>query len=604
MRPVFFWSRLLGVYALAFTLVFSPVASQLSYAQPPSDDSHHPLDPEAAEIARQVQKEAEEIADALKQALVENADELRAQGVEVEFGSTEIEYQDGEIVRNQQISLSVNAENCPGCLEEGVLGLIKKLPGAWKDQFKSKLAEKEVLESDVWSEERMDEVKLLREKLLDQMSELYEKYTEAEVATNFIEKGKVQVSEEGIGKANVTHINHIPTVRVVLSSNQVAYVFASDDDLERKIEEDSERYNHADYENHLLKQYIPRIQIDGGGSDGLSGRHVALIREYKGKVFEKTFLKKPAFLSQAYFNQTFNARYKTPTKGDVVMGHVSGGLQFAGSLALAGLVVYFDPDAGLNWQGAIWSLAFGTVVGSFHSTYRNVVNVGPKVWRTLKASTLGFTFAMIIKTTTGSSFDLLAMAGWITLGNVFFNVFWNSMVKDDWRRIPRLMDQHRLAQGAYKVYVPFLGDLEISRGGVREQLWYTIVFMFKYFDLLGKKVEVAGSEMHLAKFLFIASWPLAFVANATFAKAMGLPFADELIGELKEFAIQKPIRAIKWLREAPLRVEQSVWKVVTNPQGQLEVLKDGVRKKLIDTVYWDNPEKRAACEALLVPARS
>lgn len=314
---------------------------------------------------------------------------------------------------------------------------------AWADYLKSELEAHEKTNFEKVTETGEDLVDLLL-RYKDFYAESRRKI-DAEIAVvgkdhffqERLEKKLVKYTDADLGTLEFSNVDGDPVAKIVHPTSGVSFVIFDEDRVSRT--------------SRHFKQYIARQHFDAGSSrkDRRYFDEKGKKRKVKiGRDVIALSIKTAPENSEIQISgvevaprvhsvkQWWNATYKRPGKKDTIQGVVSGVAQFFSTWAIAEAVSWFLPgyipgEAPLMVAG--FTLAYGTLLGIWNSTYQNWRSRGPQWRRYMKEGSVSLSYYLGVSVITAAgsqaftlhdlSLDpsqLVAMADWVfaTLNNL------------------------------------------------------------------------------------------------------------------------------------------------------------------------------------------
>jgi hypothetical protein len=269
------------------------------------------------------------------------------------------------------------------------------------------------------------------------------------------EEGIVFVDPE-LGRMRFTLVDDRPVARVVHKASGVSFIFAE----KSLIKGDSQHLDYfmarQNFDSGRTKNH-DYIEQDGKVKKIREGRDSLLIWVEKDKEVAQEDVvhhvrHKPG--SKDWWKRWWKATYKKPEKYNVITGVTFGLIQLGTGYLVSGLTVgamyganmaseamgngSIFPDPGsFSVHLAGWlSLAFGTVIGTYNTTYTNLRGRGPAWRRMMKSASVSVAFAVTLRALSDAGFssinvlDLsMGILPWIALAQIAQNITANNYLK-------------------------------------------------------------------------------------------------------------------------------------------------------------------------------
>lgn len=374
----------------------------------------------------------------------------------------------------------------------------------------------------------------------DNLQKSFGKIDRVKFLTEILQKQLISVKDSELGHGEVTLIfldganksdptQGIPIFRISEKKTQKSFVYLP------KIE--------GLVESKHFKQFLARQHLDAGRSDGLSGRDVVIrfmddIQSKGSKdlynLFSYIVEPKPSLLTTeikkifgvnvpipfiAWGRDWWRGTVKGSDKSTALFGAVCGIVQ-------AGLTCI--PEAIGALQGhdfhvapVALSAAFGSTIGMFISTYKNIMNRGvSQLWRATKSGSIGalFTVLLVYFSDKGlSSFNVTTLAGVSFTIAAAVNIIVQQYAKTSWYNFARIRERLNITRGAFKFNVPLLGQVQWQKSAVDNQVMYAPPFTIKQLDLLE---AIESKDWGLGKILLVGSVPWVQAWNLSYLEKL------------------------------------------------------------------------------------
>ncbi len=316
-----------------------------------------------------------------------------------------------------------------------------------------------------------------------------------------INQDRTHIEDPLLGRAELNTIDGVRVVRVAHAPTELAVIFAESGPV-------SPASRH-------FKQVVARHHIDGGRRrrDGQTGRDLIVVWERGGNGVGEDIRPRPSPWSPAWYTDYWRATWKRPGQGDVILGLLSGAAQGLLALTLSGLKIWAGTSTSIIWFPIIFTMAFGSVIGVFASTYINWTIRGTQRSQWVKSGVVSVLFAYPVALAT---FGLAALLPWtlgglLLQGHIAMNVALNNLGKVAWQQYSKMGRDNR----RFNKTLP----LGINHASAVHQSLYLINWTFRLGDLMG---------VPLGKAAFILSIPLARTIVLRYAERQGFPEAAEI----------------------------------------------------------------------------
>lgn len=342
----------------------------------------------------------------------------------------------------------------------------------------------------IWDSESlqtMDEIKYLYERLRKKWDDLQAKNNmlDEEFRRKFIDRNGVYIHDPKVGQAELNTINGKPFVRIVHFKTELSFGLAP--------------HGSIDLNSEHFKKYVARQHIDAGKGrlDGEYGRDFIYITldnwDYNIDVAAlnpKNYneYKRYKMNTKEYWEEYWVATKSKPKAADVSFGIFcgiqQGALTFCVGNGLNNLnqiyEIGLDPINVL--PTSIFVTVWGSMFGTISSTFKNWVNRGPDVRRTLKNMTNGILFQVamtgIMRPEGFATFALNTIMGWYEVLKVYGASYVSNRAKPNWYNNGVLRER----MGISKKKVEFkLGKLKIKTPWKQSNFEQQVVFYMPAF---------------------------------------------------------------------------------------------------------------------------
>lgn len=403
-----------------------------------------------------------------------------------------------------------------------------------------------------------------------------------------IESNKVAFSHE-LGKIEYTLIDGEPVIRIVHKATGNAFLMLD----ATKISKDSEHLKQYIARQHMfagldekgkargrdavLLWFQPNVQDSNSASinsninvsEGAADRIVDI--EYSPKPITK----------MARLKDYWRGIYKKPTRDTVVFGLGSAILQTAMGLGVSAMKVAVDPTAPFLMEPAMLNFLFGTVIGTFSSTYRNwVYETNPSMMAaTLKGSAVSaaYAFSLVYLTSGGfSSLTIMDAAGIMLYTKIASNILANNWGKQEWTQWARVKTTERADSKVYEINLPKLkSPIKIKQRDINYQIYAYLPPQFlRTADLIGIALSLPylGFPIPLGSLALWTSIPIVKYATLKWAEKNYPESAEKLKlrekwNEFKKFPITVPIKfyqqTLKIIQVTPQTIS-NIWQTIRN----------------------------------------
>jgi hypothetical protein len=340
-----------------------------------------------------------------------------------------------------------------------------------------------------FAQKRFDEIKISVNGDLQKADEIYR----AEV-----DQRKMSYQNQELGSAEFTNIDDSTIVRMIDKMGTVII------------------FIHAQYvkrDSAHLTKYLSRQHSVAGKT----GRNVIIVWHDDNQIISaQKELKAPKW-SASYWKGYLNAVYKPATFDSLCFGIISGLAQATLTGILGFIQNGFTPNVAVL---AASVFGFGSVIGTYASTYRNVVFYSDsKVSQILKQSVVSFAFAYMLfslnQLTFGEASHVTSFSEYIGL---LLNIFLSSSAKNEFSQWAKIKDLERADMSEYSVKIPFLNkSFSFSERDVNYQMKVQLTTQgIRTADLLGYQFTIPTSNgpitIDLGKILLWLSAPVVHLS--------------------------------------------------------------------------------------------
>jgi hypothetical protein len=427
-----------------------------------------------------------------------------------------------------------------------------------------------------------------------------ERGSEKEFITKVVDLNKLENKLSGAGSVEIKAIDGHPVIRAVSYKSRKSYMFIPTDSISKT--------------SHHLLQYIGRQHFESGSTNvsikPQSGRDVVIIWTDRLELKSKEQLLAPdkvqefpklSLVTTEYWKDYWRSVYKGPMTDHTVFGLLCGGTQFALAAAAMTLKYYNGQTPMIDLSPAYLSLAWGSVIGAYISTYKNIMNTGTPSQRWMKNFLNSYAFGFILMGLVNpEGFEGLFHLDWRNFwmqAGIIGNVAANSLAKTYWYGFAIVRDQARMT--SYNVNLPMFNasasDFEklkasmlesgntiqnriagrmvfdsekqkvflktnIKRSDIENQLWYMPAFFIRLLDYIG--ISVGGYPV--GTMLLWGTIPLVEYANLKYtqhiAKISGVSKPAEVYQQLN-ISWQKKVRFLWSTRLKELILTESIYRM-------------------------------------------
>lgn len=357
-----------------------------------------------------------------------------------------------------------------------------------------------------------------------------------------IDQRKMIYQNKELGSAEFTNIDQSTIVRMIDKMGTVIV------------------FIHAQYvkrDSAHLAQYLSRQHSVAGKT----GRNVIIVWHDDQQFLSADEHLKPSKLSTSYWKGYLNAIYKPATFDSLCFGIISGLAQATMTGILGFIQNGFTPHVAVL---AASVFGFGSVIGTYASTYRNVVFYSDsKVSQILKQSVVSFAFAYMLfslnQLTFGDANHVTSFSEYMSL---LLNIFLSSSAKNEFSQWAKIKDLVRADLKEFKVKIPFVDKyFSFSERDVNYQMKVQLTTQgIRTADLLGYQFTIPTTSgpytIELGKILLWLSAPVvhftvkhwALKNYPETAKELGFDksFKDSVIDFFKGFVNQFKFNPLKW----------------------------------------------------------
>jgi hypothetical protein len=404
-------------------------------------------------------------------------------------------------------------------IDRAIEQYIEKLPDVLVESRQSLTLFKEAGQ---FAQARYEEIKKSTNNNIEAADELFKEE---------IDQKKIIYNNEQLGTAEFTRIDNSVVIRMIDKvGTAILFIHA------QYVSKDS---------NHL-KQYISRQNAIAGNI----GRNLIVIWHDDNEVLSTENYLKPSKWSLSYWQGYFRAVHKPATFDSLCFGIVSGLAQ----AAMTGIMGYIQ--SGVTPQVAILVASvfgFGSVIGTYASTYRNVVFYSAsKLNQILKQSVVSFAFAYMVfsinQAALGDPSHITSFSEYVSL---LFNIFLSSAAKNEFSQWAKIKDMERVDLKEHSIKVPFLDRaVTFSERDVNYQIKVQLTTQgIRTADLLGYQFTIPTSEgiytIELGKVLLwlsapivhfsVKNWALKNYPEAAKHLGLDISFKEAVKGFLERF---------------------------------------------------------------------
>lgn len=338
------------------------------------------------------------------------------------------------------------------------------------------------------------------------------------------------------GKATYVNIGGVNTVRVWVKETDEYYLLINKNEIpiDPKAREA--------YDLHL-KQYTTRVHIEAGKDRDLYdengevlttiwgnkkrklGRNLNIVTIDGGNKLEVEHSPRPKFGTKKWLSEYWDSVKKKPTKSDVSQAIGVGGVMQGTLVGLFSFLQSMVLGVPFDATPAVYTAAFGTFIGTFYSTYKNMtVLSGTALNRILMMTgvSLAYSFGLMVTLTTGettSTINILSVEGAMVGLSLVGIALANNAAKEPWNGIIRIRDKARLNTESIKKSLFGKELISWNRGNFESQMLYLIpwsinvssLFLFAQTDLF----KVPGTELAFPVLQFAGIIPAMYWAKVS-----------------------------------------------------------------------------------------
>lgn len=367
------------------------------------------------------------------------------------------------------------------------------------EKIPKELREKEkrqFMSPEAWSEKAVNtlsDVHTIYLKTLDYWKKLRDEnsaLSDEEFQNQFIKRDKVQIHfAEGMGEIN--QVNGTPFVRIVHNRTELAFIVK-----DKNVDEDSSSFQRYVARQHVMAGHARR--------DGEIGRDLVFINVEKIEKANISMFSNPADYSFSFrhpkssplfWKDYFKAIYEKPTKTTFYFGLFSGTGQALAATGVAFLKYFAEPGSQMDLVFApALSFVWGTVIGTYINTYRNLLSFGTPTAKIVKAAanTVLFYYTLYFLTHPGGfmealgSLNPLEITGLMINISAITNIVAGNLSKPHWNEITYARERAGIVHGPFKVKIGEKIKVfkDLSRAAFENQVLYWIPFSIQLMDRL------------------------------------------------------------------------------------------------------------------------
>ncbi len=344
----------------------------------------------------------------------------------------------------------------------------------------------------------------MSQKTLEEVVSLYKdvkiKWAELEIKANlngedfmaeYVNRNKVYVHTEGIGKGELNSINGHYFIRIVHEQTELSFGIGSKGEI--------------DFKTPHFQQYLSRQHILAGHhrADKQTGRDFIFIQVddikedlhpeiYDPKRFSE--FERPECFKDGVIKRTFCASFwkkykqaiiKKVSMSDFKFGAICGIVQGAITFCMANAINTIVPGSSINTVApSLFTAAWGTAFGVITPTFKNWTRASRSTfWQTIKHMSNGIAFqygiTIFLNPDGLAALSIFTLAGIINHLKIYAASYLSNRAKPNWYKFVTAREKAGLNRGDF-TFKSFRS--KVQQSNVEHQLAYTPAFVFRFLE--------------------------------------------------------------------------------------------------------------------------